>query len=65
MKMSQLFAAVALSAVAFAPSLADARSHHHHRYATYADEEAYRLPYPISYLHNYGPGQVPGSFDYY
>jgi hypothetical protein len=68
MKMPKLFAAIALSAVALAPSLADARSHHHHRYgitAHEAYENAYRLPYPISYLHNYGPGQLPGSFDYY
>jgi hypothetical protein len=65
MKMLKLFAAIALSAVALAPSLADARSHHHHRYATYAYEDAERLPYPISYLHNYGPGQAPGSFAYY
>ena len=23
------------------------------------------LPYPISYLHNYGPGLQPGTFAYY
>jgi hypothetical protein len=23
------------------------------------------LPYEISYLHNYGPGLVPGTFAYY
>jgi len=23
------------------------------------------LPYPISYLHNYGPGPQPGTFAYY
>ena len=66
MKMSKLYAALALSTVALAPTLAEARiHHHHHRYATYAHEDAYRLPYPISYLRNYGPGQAPGSFDYY
>ena len=54
----KFFAAALLVATAIAPSLAEAR--HHHRY--------YRpspLPYPISYLHNYGPGPVPGSFAYY
>jgi hypothetical protein len=23
------------------------------------------LPYPISYIHNYGPGPLPGTFAYY
>jgi hypothetical protein len=23
------------------------------------------LPYPISYLHNYGPGIAPGTFAFY
>jgi hypothetical protein len=64
MNKSKLFAAVALSAVAVTPGVAEARSHHH-RYATSAYEDVYRLPYPISYLHNYGPGPAPGAFDYY
>jgi hypothetical protein len=56
-------AAVMLSAVALAPGLAEARIHHrHHHYGYY---ERYRLPYPISYLHNYGPGFTPGTFAYY
>jgi hypothetical protein len=25
----------------------------------------YGLPYEISYLHNYGPGLLPGTFAYY
>ena len=47
-----------LSALAAAaPSLAQARSHHHVR--------SYGLPYEISYNHNYGPGLQPGTFAYY
>lgn len=34
---------------------------HHARYIGPHD----RLPYPISYLHNYGPGYTPGTFAYY
>jgi hypothetical protein len=42
-----------------APDLAEARAwRHHHR-------ERLSLPYPISYLHNYGPGAPPGTFAYY
>ncbi len=60
-----LAAAVMLSAVAFAPHAADARIHHHHHYGDDGYHERYRLPYPISYMHNYGPGFEPGSFAYY
>ena len=59
MRKLKIFAATGLlAAVCIAPSLAEAR--HHHRYW-----RANPLPYPISYLHNYGPGQVPGTFAYY
>ena len=52
----KLFAAAAiLSAVTVAPSLAEARGYLRN----------YGLPYPISYLHNYGPGLTPGTFAYY
>jgi len=57
-KLKFFVAAGLLTAVAIAPSLAEAR--HHHRYF-----RANPLPYPISYLHNYGPGAVPGTFAYY
>ena len=62
MTKPKLFAAAAmLAALAVAPSLAQARhSHHHHHHVS-----PYRLPYEISYLHNYGPGLVPGTFAYY
>ena len=53
-------AALLLSAVVLAPSLADAR-HYRHHYRHYWPQ----LPYQISYLHNYGPGPVPGTFAYY
>jgi hypothetical protein len=57
-------AAVMVSMVAVAPQVAEARIHHH-RYHSSADGNLYRLPYPISYLHNYGPGYEPGAFAYY
>ncbi|MGY3233993.1 hypothetical protein ACVWZ4_005466 [Bradyrhizobium sp. USDA 4472] len=58
MSQFKLVAAVAaLSAAILVPSLAEARGHH--RY--YASP----LPYPISYLHNYGPGITPGTFAFY
>lgn len=50
-----LSAAVLLSALAAAPSLAQARTHH----------RLHSLPYDISYKHNYGPGPLPGTFAYY
>ena len=57
---SQVFVAAALLATAtLAPGLADARHNRHHL----ADNGG--LPYPISYLHNYGPGLQPGTFAYY
>ena len=59
-KLKCLAAIAALSVVALAPSLSEARVHH--RYHHY---HANPLPYPISYLHNYGPGVTPGSFAYY
>lgn len=58
----KLAAALILSALAITPGLALARTHHHHRHAHHYH---YRLPYQISYLHNYGPGRVPGTFAYY
>jgi hypothetical protein len=54
-KAKFLIAAALFAAAALAPSLADARHYRHHR----------PLPYPISYLHNYGPGPQPGTFAYY
>ena len=56
-------AALIVSAASLVPTLSEARTHHHHRHHTY---HVYRgLPYPISYLHNYGPGPLPGTFAYY
>ena len=48
-------AAAILMALTVIPTQAQARRH------IYVDA----LPYPISYLHNYGPGAVPGAFAYY
>jgi hypothetical protein len=59
MTKAKFFVAAALLATAaLAPNLADAR---HNRYHLHN----WGLPYPISYLHNYGPGLQPGSFAYY
>ena len=54
-----LIAAALLAMVALAPAVADARHYrHHHR-------QSGPLPYPISFLHNYGPGPAPGTFALY
>ena len=58
-KLKLVAAVAALSAAILAPSLAEARHHRHYRY------HANPLPYPISYLHNYGPGITTGTFAYY
>jgi len=62
-KLKLFTAAGLLAAIAIAPALADEapRRHHHRHYHHHAQP----LPYPISYLHNYGPGQAPGTFAYY
>ena len=59
-KLKLVAAVAALSAAILAPGLAEARGHHrYHRHYTNP------LPYPISYLHNYGPGITAGTFAYY
>ncbi|MGJ4942392.1 hypothetical protein ACQR1W_17590 [Bradyrhizobium sp. HKCCYLS1011] len=63
MSMSKLFAAAMIvSAASLVPTLSEARSHHRHHYGY---QSYLGLPYPISYLHNYGPGPAPESFAYY
>jgi hypothetical protein len=64
-KLKLLSAAVILAALAVAPSLAQARSHHRHHHHYHRHVHLYSLPYEISYLHNYGPGLLPGTFAYY
>jgi hypothetical protein len=63
MKNLKLVAVIALlcTASSLPSSAADLRLPHHR----YAHHHAWGLPYPISYLHNYGPGLEPGSFAYY
>jgi hypothetical protein len=67
MKMWKFVAAAALSAAVLVPALASAADvgvyPRHARY--HGDRSWYGLPYPISYLHNYGPGVAPGTFAYY
>ena len=59
-KSKSFAAALIVAAASLVPTLSEARSHHrYHRHTLYG------LPYPISYLHNYGPGYQPGAFAYY
>jgi hypothetical protein len=62
-KSKPFAAAIVLLTAAFATGPAEAR--HHHRYGYYGYHSWYSLPYPISYLHNYGPGPAPGTFAFY
>ena len=55
-----LAALAAVAVASLAPSSSEARTHHrYHRH------HVNPLPYPISYLHNYGPGYLPGTFAFY
>jgi hypothetical protein len=67
MTMSNLVAAALIvSAASLMPSLSEARTHrHHHHHRHYGYHTYMGLPYPISYLNNYGPGPLPGTFAYY
>ncbi len=60
MTKAKFLIAAALLSLALAPGLAEARHYRHHHYRHY-----WPLPYPISYLHNYGPGPMAGTFAYY
>ncbi|MGM3293833.1 hypothetical protein, partial [Escherichia coli] len=59
-KLKLVAMVAALSAATLTPGLAEARSHHR-----YHRNHVNPLPYPISYVHNYGPGFTPGTFAYY
>ena len=66
MNRSKFFAAaVVVFAVALAPSLGVANGRSHHRHYGYHHHHWYGLPYPISYMHNYGPGVTPTTFAFY
>lgn len=59
MNRSTLFAAALIvTAASLVPTLSEARGYHRHH-------GHHRLPYSISYLHNYGPGPLPGTFALY
>lgn len=60
-KLKLVAAIAALSAAILSSGLAEARVHHHRHHRYHANP----LPYPISYLHNYGPGITPGTFAFY
>jgi hypothetical protein len=70
MTRPKVAAAAILAFVALAPTLAQARLHHHRHHHHYRHHHHHHvrlhpLPYKISYLHNYGPGAIPGTFSYY
>ena len=61
----KLLAVALLSVATLIPELAGAADMGvYPRHARY-DRHWYGLPYPISYMHNYGPGLVPGTFAFY
>ena len=62
MKKWKLLAATLISAAVLAPGLAAAADMAVVQRDVRTARHWYGLPYPISYLHNYGPGVVPGSF---
>jgi hypothetical protein len=69
MSRSKLFAAALIvTAVSLVPTMSEARGHHHrhhhHHHHRYHHHHT-GLPYAISYLHNYGPGPLPGTFAFY
>lgn len=53
--MKILCAALVVSCILATPADARHRSRSH----------SHRLPYAISYIHNYGPGPWPGSYAFY
>ncbi|MGY4308081.1 hypothetical protein ACVIJ6_005324 [Bradyrhizobium sp. USDA 4369] len=58
-KLTIFVATLILAAATLVPTASEARSHHrHHR-------QYHGLPYTISFLHNYGPGPLPGTFAFY
>ena len=59
-KAKFLIAAALLSAAMLVPGMADARHNRHHHHL-----RNWGLPYPISFLHNYGPGPLPATFAHY
>ena len=67
MKIWKLLATAMLSSAILIPALANAADMGvYPRQVRYTGAHHwYGLPYPISYLHNYGPGFTPGTFAYY
>jgi len=65
MNTSKLFAAAIVLAAILSPGVAEAQHYHRHHYSHYGYPDYLTLAYPISYMHNYGPGPVPGTFAYY
>ena len=61
-KLPVMAAALIVAAAALIPTSSEARGHHRHHRHHHAH---HGLPYVISYLHNYGPGPLPGTFAFY
>ncbi|BAM89094.1 conserved exported hypothetical protein [Bradyrhizobium oligotrophicum S58] len=59
-KLVSFAAAFIVAAAALAPAASEARIHHRHHHRHH-----HGLPYAISFLHNYGPGPMPGTFAFY
>ncbi|MCL8488578.1 MULTISPECIES: hypothetical protein [Bradyrhizobium] len=58
-KLPMFVAALILAAATLVPAASEARSHHRHHHHHHG------LPYTISFLHNYGPGPLLGTFAFY
>jgi hypothetical protein len=61
-RLKFLAAALVLLALAAAPTLAQAHGHHRHHHHRYHHHHHHHW---ISYVHNYGPGLLPGTYAYY
>jgi hypothetical protein len=62
-RLKLLAAALVVSALAAAPTLALAHGHHRHHHHRHHHHHHHH--HSISYIHNYGPGILPGTYAYY
>ena len=58
-------AIITLSTAILTIGFSEAQAHHRHHRNHVNRDHANHLPYPISFLHNYGPGPTPGTIRYY
>jgi hypothetical protein len=64
-RLKFLAAALVVLALAAAPTLAQAHGHHRHHHHRYHHHHHHHHHHWISYVHNYGPGLLPGTYAYY